>query len=117
MPATVGLDLSGRILTITPTGLLGVGRDYDLQLNSYYVPGGTPTIQDATGTQNLGHYCQRFSTGFGPDPTGPTMITGNIPAGASGVPTNVHPALGFDKPVNPATMSALSFVQNPARCR
>jgi hypothetical protein len=113
LPATVSMDLSGRVLTIQPTSLLGVGRDFYLQLNSYSMPGGTPTIQDASGTQNLGHYCQRFTTGFSQDATGPTFITGNIPASATGVPTNVHPTVGFDKPVNPATMSGLSFVQNP----
>lgn len=111
IPATVSLDLSGRVLTIQPGGLLAVGRTYYLNLNSYYVPGGTPTIQEATGTQNLSHYCQSFSTGFASDPTGPTFVTGSIPAGATGVPTNVHPTVGFDKPVNPATMSGLSFVQ------
>ncbi len=113
VPASVNLDLSGRILTITPTSLLAVGRNFYLQLNSYYVPGGTPTIQDASGTQNLGHYCQAFTTGFAQDATGPTFLTGNIPAGATGVPTNVHPTVGFDKPVNAATISGLSFVSNP----
>lgn len=113
VPATVSLDLSGRILTITPTGLLGVGRGFYLQLNSAAVPGGTPTIQDATGTLDLGRYYYYFTTGFAQDATGPTFLTANIPASAIGVPTNVHPTLGFDKPVNPATMSGLSFVQNP----
>ncbi len=112
IPAPTTLDLSGRILTISLPGL-SVGRTYYLQLNSYSVPGGTPTIQDASGTQSLGHYCQSFSTGFSPDPVGPTFITGNIPAGSTGVPTNVHPAVGFDKPVNPATIAGLSFVSNP----
>ena len=113
IPATVQLDLSGRVLTIIPSGNLAVGRDYYLQLNSYYVPGGTPTIVDASNTQNLGHYCQRFTTGFAQDATGPTFLTGNIPNGATGVPTNALPTAGFDKPVNPATMSGLTFVMNP----
>lgn len=113
MPATVTVDVSGRVLTIKPTGLLGVGRDFYLQLNSWSVPSGTPTIQDASGTQNLGHYCQRFSTGFAQDPNGPAYLTGNIPDGAIGVPTNTHPMVGFDKPVSPATMSGLTIVQNP----
>lgn len=113
VPATVQLDLSGRILTILPGGNLAVGRDYYLQLNSYSVPGGTPTIVDASGTQNLGHYCQRFTTGFALDATGPTFLTGSIPDSATGVPTNVSPMVGFDKPVNPATISGLTFVKNP----
>ena len=113
LPATVSVDLSGRILTIKPTSLLGVGRTFYLQLNSYNVPSGTPTIRDASGTQNLGHYCQTFTTGFAQDLSGPTFITGNIPDGSTGVPTNTHPMVGFDKPVDPSTMSGLSIVKNP----
>jgi hypothetical protein len=106
LPATVSLDLSGRVLAITPTSLLGVGRTFYLQLNSYGVPGCTPTIKDASNTQSLGHYCQSFTTGFAQDATGPAFLTANIPNGSTGVPANAHPTLGFDKPINPATMSA-----------
>ncbi len=111
VPAAVQLDLSGRVLTIVPTGLLAVGHTYYFNLNSYSVPSGTPTIMDASGTQNLGHVCQSFTTGFAQDATGPTFVTGNIPAGSTGVPTNVHPTAGFDTPVDPSTMSGLTFTQ------
>jgi hypothetical protein len=113
LPATVQLDLSGRVLTITPTGNLPVGHQFYLQLNSYSVPGGTPTIQDASGTQNLGHYYYNFSTGFAQDSSGPTFITGSIPSGATSVPTNVQPGVQFDKPVNAATIAGLTVVKNP----
>ena len=111
LPATVTTDVSGRFITITPTSLLGVGRTFYLQLNSYSVPGGTAVIKDASDTQSLGHYCQSFSTGFSQDPVGPTFLTGSIPNSATGVPINVHPTVGFDKPVSPATISGLTFTQ------
>jgi large repetitive protein len=115
LPATVTPDVSGRFVTITPTGLLPVGHTFYLQLNSYSVPGGTPTIVDASGTQNLGHYCQQFTTGFAQDASGPTFVTANFPAGSTGLPTNARVILGFDKPINANTISAgLSIVQDPA---
>ncbi|HTA45517.1 MAG TPA: Ig-like domain-containing protein [Bryobacteraceae bacterium] len=105
-PATVALDVSGRILTITPTNPLGVGRTFYLQLNSYSVPGSTPTIADQSGNA-LGHYCYSFTAGFAPDNNGPTFLSANIPAGATNVATNVpNVELGFDKPINPATQAA-----------
>ena len=111
MPATVSLDVSGRILTIVPSSPLAVGRLFYLQLNSYGVPGGTATIADQSGNA-LGHYYYSFTTGFTADNAGPTYLTSSIPAGATNVPTNIQTVmLGFDKPINPATQSAgLSIV-------
>ena len=39
LPGTVSMDISGRILTITPTSQLAVGHQYDVQLNNYDRPG------------------------------------------------------------------------------
>jgi hypothetical protein len=106
LPAIVGLDASGRILTITPQNPLAVGHLFYLQLNSYSVPGGTPTIADQSGNP-LAHLYYSFTSGLAPNLSGPTFITSNIPAGALNVPTNVPTVtLGFNQPINPATQAA-----------
>ena len=107
LPATVTMDASNRILTITPTNPLAVGRSFNLQLNDPYgLPAGVPTIADQSGN-HLTYYCNSFTTGFGPVLTGPMFVSANIPDGAIDVPTNTQKVtLGFNQPIDPATDAA-----------
>ncbi len=106
VPATVSLDVSGRILTIVPTSNLSVGDLYYLQLNSAALPSGATMIADQSGNL-LGHLYYQFTSGLTASSTGPMFISGNIPSGATGVPTNtVNVTLGFNQPINPATQAA-----------
>ena len=54
-----------------------------------------------------------FTTGFAPDTSGPTFTEASVANGASGLPINANIALGFNKPLNPATVddSGLSIKQ------
>ena len=106
LPAMVSLDVSGRILTITPTTSLGVGRMFYIQLNSPNIPGGTQKLTDQSGNL-LAASNYSFTTGFTPSSVGPAFVTSNIPSGATGVPTNtLNVTLGFSQPIDPATQPA-----------
>ena len=104
------LDASGRVMTITLAGNLAVGRTFWLQLNSFGMPGGTPTISDQSGN-HLSPICDNFGTGFAVDNNGPTFVSANMANGVTGVPTNSKVYLGFDKPINPATVPAGLSIQ------
>ena len=99
IPATIGVDASGRIVTLTPTQLLAVDRAYYIYIG--YAAG----IKDALGNA-FGNAFYAFTTGFSTDNTGPQFITSNIPAGATGVPLNAPVVLQFSSPINPTTQTA-----------
>ena len=105
-PGSPSLDVSGRVLTITPAANLNVGQLYYVSLNSYQAPGGTPTISDGSGNHLAANQEYQFTTGFAPDLNGPTFLMSNIANGATGVPTNSKVVMGFDKPINPGSMAA-----------
>jgi large repetitive protein len=71
IPATISLDASGTIATITPTEELPAGHLFYVYL-SY-----ANYVQDACG-DNLGSVEYYFYTAFGPDTAGPTL-TGTSP--------------------------------------
>ena len=114
VPASVSLDASGRIMTIIPTSPLAIGTGYYIQLNSYSIPAGTPTIQDQSGNA-LGHYYYSFTAGLGPVSVGPQFVSANIAAGVTGVPTNLpNITLSFNQAINPATQPAALSVTSGA---
>jgi len=114
LAANVSLDVSGRIMTIVPSAPLALGHTFNVQLNSYGVPVGTPTIQDQSGNA-LGRYCYRFTSGLTAVNNGPAFVSANIPAGATNVPTNTHNViLGFDQPIDPATQAAALSITSGA---
>jgi len=105
LPATVSLDASGRILTLTPGGLLSVGRTFYLTVNNSNVPGGTPIVSDQSANHLNYNQCYSFTAGFAADNTGPSFVSANFVNGIGNLPTNSKVILGFNKPINPATVS------------
>jgi hypothetical protein len=103
IPATISLDASGTIATITPTASLPAGHQFVSYL-SY-----ATAVQDACGT-NLAPQAYSFYTGFVNNQTGPTLtgtspVSGdtNIPrSNASGTSTPV--VLQFNNPLDPITV-------------
>ena len=100
IPATITVDASGRISTLTPTKLLAVDRTYYV-----YIGYGSPGIKDALGNLfGSGFYV--FTTGFTTDTSGPSFVTSNIAAGATGVPLNAPVVLQFSSAIDPPTQPA-----------
>jgi hypothetical protein len=105
VPATVTVDASGRVITVTPTAVLAVGRQYAVCLNYPNNPGNR--IADPNGLQ-VSWQAWYFTTGFGPDNNGPSFVVANLLDGATQVGTNAPVTLQFDRPVNP--IGASSYV-------
>jgi hypothetical protein len=101
VPATIGVDASGRITTLTPTQLLAVSRTYYPTMI-----GGASGIKDALGNALSGNVQYNFTTGFSTTSTGPAFIASNIPAGATGVPLNAPVVLQFSSSINPTSQPA-----------
>jgi hypothetical protein len=106
VPGTVTLDASGLVMTFTPTSLLAVNSQYNLQL--------TGSIQDASGNQmaydpwyGYGYYAI-FSTSATQNTTPPTLIAANPPANTSNVGTNVPIQLEFSAEMDLTTQSGLT---------
>jgi len=93
--ATVSLDATGRVATLTPSQLLAVNRTHYAYLNS--------PITDVAGN-HLGGQVHSFTTGFSTDTTGPTLRLANPQNGDGGVARNVRVVLQFDRPLNAATL-------------
>jgi hypothetical protein len=96
VPATISVDASGTIATITPSGLLAAGHRFYVYL-SY-----SSYIQDTCGN-NLGSQIFYFNTAFGPDTTGPAL-TGTSPVnGDTNIPLNAQINLQFSTQLDPIT--------------
>jgi len=102
IPATITVDASGTIATITPTVVLPAGRTFYTYW-SYANP-----VQDACGN-NLGAVEYYFTTAYSTDTTGPTL-TGTSPVnGDTNIPLNGNASGGtpvvlqFDTPIDPIT--------------
>ena len=107
VPATLSVDASGRVITMTPSSVLAVGQSYSFSVNYY----GAPYVFDPSAHQ-VSYYCYTFSTGFAVDNTGPTFLSSNLATGDIGIGTNVLPLLGFDKALDPSTQpSGLTVMQ------
>ena len=99
VPSTVTLDVTGRIITVVPTQLLAVNRNYTVYIGWF------AALRDVAGNQ-FGGTSYSFTTGFATDTTGPTLIAINPPNGETGVPINTAVALKFDRPINAAARAA-----------
>jgi hypothetical protein len=97
IPVSVSLDASGRILTVTPSQVLAVGR-----IQYLYIQSG---IQDVYGNSFVygAQTPLSFTTAYSTVTTGPSVIGTNPPNGASGVPTNTTIVVGFSAPISPLT--------------
>ena len=114
VPGSVTTDASGRIVTFAPASNLKAGNSYILcingTVNNWASPWSGPSIQSQGGSPlNLGFAYYPFSTGFGPAHGGPQFTYSNILSGDSAVGTNDVVTIGFNEPVNPASVSPASF--------
>ncbi len=99
LPAVVSVDASGRIITLTPSVLLGVGRTF----YSYWgnVGGASNQIKDACGNV-VAFSDYGFTTAFSADTTGPSLIA-NSPQTGDTVSESAQVVLQFSAPINPIT--------------
>ena len=87
----VQAESSGLFASFIPDGTWSVGRTF-----SVYI---TTEAKD-TGGNRLGYYAFSFSTGFGEDTDGPTIVATSPPDGATDVPLNTSILVRFDEPVD-----------------
>ncbi len=99
IPVSLSVDASGRVLTITPSTLLGVNSSYYLEMSS--------GIKDATGN-SFGGFDQWLYTEYTANTVAPTVIAVNPPNGSTGVGTNVPIQLEFSVPMDQSTSSGLT---------
>ncbi len=101
VPATVSLDASGRIMTLTPSALLAVGHTYYIQFGSL---GGT-VLQDTCGNSIATPYLYTypFTTQFGTQTAGPALVANSPVSGDTNDPLNTNVVLQFSTPINPLT--------------
>jgi hypothetical protein len=110
IPATITVDASGTIATITPTVVLPAGRAiYTYWSYANYV-------KDACGN-DLGSVQDYFTTAYSTDTTGPTL-TGTSPVnGDTNIPLNGNASGGtpvvlqFDTPIDPVTVQTGFYME------
>ena len=95
VPSTVSLDATGRIVTLAPSQLLGVGRTF------YGYLGYGAATTDACG--NALSAFTNFTTSFAPETSGPSVVQ-TSPSNNDTVPLNAQVVLQFSVPVNPLTL-------------
>jgi len=101
IPIGIGVDATGRVLTLTPASPLAVNSQYYLSLSS--------GITDATAAHNpINSYGQYFNTVFTADTTPSTVVAFNPPANAAGIGTNVSIQLEFNAPMNQGTDTGMT---------
>ena len=97
VPATVFVDVTGRVATLIPSQLLAVNRSHSVLLSSGAV------IRDASGNAMPGTVPSNFTTGFRTDTAGPSLVTMSIANGDSDIPLNADVVFEFSKPLNPVS--------------
>ena len=98
LPATISVDASGRIITLTPSVLLAVGRQFYTEWGNF----GSPNqITDTCGNLVAIDYYY-FTTTFAADTTGPTVLA-NSPEQGDTVSESAQVVLKFSAPINPIT--------------
>ncbi|KAA0888682.1 Ig-like domain-containing protein, partial [Oryzomonas rubra] len=101
IPATVSVDASGRIISLTPSQSLAVNRQHLVAWGNF---GGNAQIKDTCGTV-LPNQSYNFTTALTEGRTGPSLVVNNPINGATNIPENVSVGLQFSEPVNPISLS------------
>jgi len=96
VPATVTVNATGTIITLTPTALLAPGTVYTATIAA--------TVADTTGVTVAAPVVWSFTTD-----TAPTVIAQSPAPGATGVATNATVSATFSKPMNAASITAATF--------
>ena len=97
--ASVSVDASGRIITLTPSQLLAVNRQYYMQWGNI---DNTDLLKDSCGNQLATQYSY-FTTGYSADVTGPALVSTSPMNGDTNVPENTQVVLQFSEPINQFT--------------
>ena len=101
IPATVSVDATGRIMTLTPSVLLSVGRQFYAEWGNL---DGTHIPKDSCGNTLTTQYFY-FTTTFSTETTGPSLLTASPISGDTNTPENTQVVLKFSAPINPLTWS------------
>ncbi|HEY6073239.1 MAG TPA: Ig-like domain-containing protein [Anaerolineales bacterium] len=96
------VSLNGSTARFTPSAPLANGTSYTATL--------TNAIKDTAGNGLAANYSWTFTTGLAADTTPPGVSTIDPAANQSSVPTNSTVTVTFSEAVNPATVTASSFV-------
>src|SRR2546425_223675 len=96
VPATVTVNATGTIITLTPTALLAPGTVYTATIAA--------TVADTTGVTVAAPVVWSFTTD-----TAPTVIAQSPAPGASAVASNATVSATFSKPMNAASITAATF--------
>ncbi len=114
VPGQVTTDGAGRVVTFAPNQNLKVGNAYILcvngSVNNWGSPWGATKIQSQGASPlNLAYSYYTFTTGFGADTNGPSFTYSNIGNNDTTVGTNAVVTLGFNKAVDPTSVTSSSF--------
>ena len=99
VPITVSVDASGRIITLTPSQLLAVGREYYAEWGDL---DGTHIAKDTCGNA-LTTQALYFTTSFSAETAGPSLIAHSPISGDTNDAENTNVVLQFSQPINPIT--------------
>src|SRR5207245_1966647 len=96
VPATVTVNATGTIITLTPTALLAPGTVYTATIAA--------TVADPGGVTLAAPVVWSFTTD-----TAPTVTAQSPAPGATGVATNTTGSATFSKPMNAASITTATF--------
>jgi len=99
---TVSLNSAGTIATFTPSAPLADNTTYTATL--------TTAITDIAGNALAAAHVWRFTTGAGADTAPPTVSSTSPDNNATGVAVNTAVTATFNEPIDPATLTAASFL-------
>jgi len=97
VPAIVALSTDGASATLIPMAALLPNTQYSVSI---------PAVADLAGNAVFPPSGGTFTTGSGPDATGPTVTGVTPPGGATGVPVNTVIRLLLSEPADPTTVGA-----------
>src|SRR3989454_179752 len=101
VPATVTVNATGTIITLTPTALLAPGTVYTATIAA--------TVADPAGITLAAPVTWSFTTD-----TAPTVTVQAPPNGATDVPVTTTVSATFSKPMNAATITTATFTLRAA---
>ena len=99
IPSTFTVDVTGRMVTLIPSQVLGVGRQYYA-----YLGYGTGGAKDACA--NTINQYTTFTTSFSTETLGPSVLETSPLNGDTSVPENPQIVLEFSAPVDPISVES-----------
>jgi hypothetical protein len=101
VPGTVSYDATNRAATFDPDVNLAAGTTFTVTI--------TTAVKDAAGNPMAFDYVWTFTTGLATDSTRPTVTSVTPVNGATGVPISTTVTALFSEPMDPSTLTALTF--------